>query len=61
VGLVAGLLLITLPQSILSILQTPEFGRQIIYGLVIVFMLLHYGREKLQRGAFAALIQASSV
>lgn len=45
-GTVAGVLLITLLQSILSVMQMPEFGRQIIYGVVIVLMLLLYGREK---------------
>jgi len=48
-GTVAGVMLITLLQSILSVMQMPEFGRQIIYGLVIVGMLLLYGRERLVR------------
>ncbi len=48
-GTVAGVMLITLLQSILSVMQMPEFGRQIIYGVVIIAMLLLYGREKLQR------------
>jgi ribose transport system permease protein len=43
-GTVAGVMLITLLQSILSVTQIPEFGRQIIYGVVIVCMLLLYGR-----------------
>ncbi|MBV9522373.1 MAG: ABC transporter permease, partial [Alphaproteobacteria bacterium] len=34
----------TLLQSILSVLQMPEAGRQIIYGTVIIAMLLVYGR-----------------
>lgn len=46
-GTVAGVLLITLLQSILSVMQMPEYGRQIIYGVVIICMLLLYGREKL--------------
>ena len=46
-GTVAGVILITLLQSILSVMQIAEFGRQIIYGVVIVSMLLLYGREKL--------------
>jgi len=45
-GTVAGVLLITLLQSILSVMQMPEFGRQIVYGIVIVLMLMLYGREK---------------
>ncbi|HEY0817709.1 MAG TPA: ABC transporter permease [Rhizobacter sp.] len=43
-GTVAGVMLITLLQSILSVMQMPEFGRHIIYGLVIIGMLLVYGR-----------------
>jgi len=48
-GTVAGAMLITLLQSILSVMQIPEFGRQIVYGAVIVLMLLLYGRERLER------------
>ncbi len=44
-GAVAGVILITLLQSILSVVQMPEAGRQIIYGVVIIAMLLLYGRE----------------
>lgn len=45
-GTIAGVILITLLQSILSVMQMPEAGRQIIYGVVIVAMLLLYGRER---------------
>jgi ribose transport system permease protein len=48
-GTVAGVILITLLQSILSVVQMPEFGRQIIYGVVIIAMLMLYGRERLFR------------
>jgi ribose transport system permease protein len=48
-GTVAGVILITLLQSILSVMQMEEFGRQVIYGVVIVVMLLLYGRERLLR------------
>lgn len=48
-GTVAGVILITLLQSILSVLQMPEAGRQIIYGVVIVVMLLLYGRAPASR------------
>jgi ribose transport system permease protein len=48
-GTVAGVILITLLQSILSVMQMPEAGRQIIYGVVIVGMLLLYGRERVSR------------
>ena len=43
-GTVAGVILISLLQSILSVMQMPEAGRQIIYGVVIISMLLVYGR-----------------
>ncbi|PBC12363.1 ABC transporter permease [Mesorhizobium sp. WSM3859] len=48
-GTVAGVILITLLQSILSVMQMPEAGRQIIYGAVIVSMLLLYGRAPASR------------
>ena len=48
-GTIAGVILITLLQSILSVVQVPEAGRQIIYGTVIASMLLLYGRERLQQ------------
>jgi ribose transport system permease protein len=38
-GTVAGVILITL-------MQMQEWGRQVIYGFVIILMLLLYGREK---------------
>jgi ribose transport system permease protein len=48
-GTVAGVILITLLQSILSVMQMPEAGRQIIYGVVILVMLLLYGRTPASR------------
>jgi len=36
--------LIVLLNSVLSIMQMPEAGRQVIYGAVIVGMLMVYGR-----------------
>jgi ribose transport system permease protein len=45
-GTIAGVILITLLQSILSVMQISEAGRQLIYGAVIILMLLLYGREK---------------
>jgi ribose transport system permease protein len=50
-GTVSGVLLITLLQSILSITQIPEAGRQIVYGVIIVAMLLLYGRGARARTA----------
>ena len=61
IGTVAGVILITLLQSILSVLQPQlffadlgfrmpaEVFRQIAFGVVIIAMLLLYGRERLQR------------
>ena len=60
-GTVAGVILITLLQSILSVIQpqlffadlgfrvSAEVFRQIVFGIVIIGMLLLYGRERLQR------------
>ena len=48
-GTVAGVILVTLLQSILSVMQMPEAGRQIIYGVVIIAMLLLYGRTPAKR------------
>jgi ribose transport system permease protein len=45
-GTVAGVILITLLQSILSVMQIEEWGRHVIYGAVIVGMLLVYGRGR---------------
>jgi len=45
-GTVVGVVLITLLQSILSVMQIPEMGRQVTYGVVIVVMLLVYGRGR---------------
>lgn len=60
-GTVAGVILITLLQSILSVVQPQylladlglvmpaESIRQVVFGVVIVAMLLLYGRERLAR------------
>jgi ribose transport system permease protein len=48
-GTVAGVILITLLQSILSIMQMDESIRQIVYGLTIILMLLLYGRSAAMR------------
>ncbi len=49
-GTVVGTILIVLLQSVLSVMQMPEAGRQIIYGVVIIGMLLAYGRVAAARG-----------
>lgn len=43
-GTLVGVILIVLLNSVLSIMQMPEAGRQVIYGAVIILMLLVYGR-----------------
>jgi ribose transport system permease protein len=48
-GTVIGTILIVLLASVLSVMQMPEAGRQIIYGLVIIVMLLVYGRSPVVR------------
>jgi ribose transport system permease protein len=45
-GTVFGVILITLLQSILSVMQIPEFGRQMVHGSVILALLLSYGRGR---------------
>jgi ribose transport system permease protein len=45
-GTVLGTILIVLLQSVLSVMQMPDAGRQIIYGGIIISMLLVYGREE---------------
>jgi ribose transport system permease protein len=49
-GTIAGVILISLLQSILSVMQMPEAGRQVIYGVVIIVMLLVYGRGERVQG-----------
>ncbi|AMM23684.1 ABC transporter permease [Variovorax sp. PAMC 28711] len=45
-GTVVGVVMITLLQSILSVMQISEMGRQVTYGVVIIAMLLVYGRDR---------------
>ena len=45
-GTLVGVILIVLLNSVLSIMQMPEAGRQVIYGVVIIMMLLVYGRRE---------------
>jgi ribose transport system permease protein len=44
-GTLVGVILIVLLNSVLSIMEMPEAGRQVIYGGVIILMLLVYGRS----------------
>jgi ribose transport system permease protein len=50
VGTLIGVILIVLLNSVLSIMQMPEALRQIIYGVVIITMLLIYGRGDRETG-----------
>jgi ribose transport system permease protein len=43
-GTIAGVILITVLDSILSVAQIPEAARPIIYGAIIIGMMLVYGR-----------------
>jgi ribose transport system permease protein len=49
-GTVAGVILITLLESILSVLQIPDAARQIVYGAMIIVMMLVYGRDRRELG-----------
>lgn len=49
-GTVLGTILIVVLQSVLSVMQMPDAGRQIIYGLVIIAMLFAYGRDSGRAG-----------
>jgi ribose transport system permease protein len=43
-GTIAGVIIVTLLESVLSLLQIPQFGRNIVFGVVILAMLFFYGR-----------------
>lgn len=45
-GTVAGAIVLILLRSILSTLNIPEFGREIIFGLVLVGLMFAYGRQR---------------
>jgi ribose transport system permease protein len=49
-GTVAGVLLITLMSSMLSIMQAPEAAKQIAYGVVIIVMVGLYSRKNAAKG-----------
>lgn len=48
-GTISGVVFVTFLTSLLSVMQIPEAGRQIIYGCIIVLMLLTYTRRKDER------------
>lgn len=49
-GTMAGALVLTLVASLLITLGLPEFGRQIVYGLILLVLLSVYGRGRRLRG-----------
>jgi len=50
VGTMAGAVVLILLQSILTTLNIPPFGRQIIFGLTLLGLMLLYGRQHRLRG-----------
>ena len=49
-GTMAGAVFLVLLQSILTTLSIPPFGRQVIYGLTLLALMLIYGRQRRLRG-----------
>ena len=49
IGTVAGSLSLVTLISVLNALNMPEYGRSIIYGVIILALLLLYGREAVER------------
>ena len=50
VGTMAGAVFLVVLQSVLTTLSIPEFGRQVIYGLTLLALMLIYGRQRRLRG-----------
>jgi ribose transport system permease protein len=50
VGTMAGAVVLILLQSILTTLNIPPFGRQIIFGMTLLGLMLLYGRQRRLRG-----------
>jgi ribose transport system permease protein len=50
VGTMAGAIVLILLQSILTTLNIPPFGRQIIFGMTLLALMLLYGRQRRLRG-----------
>jgi ribose transport system permease protein len=50
IGTMAGAVFLVVLQSILTTLSIPEFGRQVIYGLTLLALMLIYGRQRRLRG-----------
>ena len=45
-GTMAGAFLLVILQSILITLQMEEFGRQIVFGITLLLLMLFYGRQR---------------
>jgi ribose transport system permease protein len=50
VGTMAGAIVLILLQSILTTLNIPPFGRQIVFGGTLLVLMLLYGRQRRLRG-----------
>lgn len=50
VGTMAGAIVLILLQSILTTLNIPPFGRQIVFGVTLLALMLFYGRQRRLRG-----------
>jgi ribose transport system permease protein len=50
VGTMAGAIVLILLQNILTTLNIPPFGRQIIFGVTLLGLMLLYGRQRRLRG-----------
>jgi ribose transport system permease protein len=50
VGTMAGAIVLILLQSILTTLNIPPFGRQIVFGTTLLALMLLYGRQRRLRG-----------
>jgi ribose transport system permease protein len=49
IGTIIGVIFITYLSSLLSVLQVPEAGRQIFFGVIIIAMTISYSRRKEER------------
>lgn len=49
IGAVAGSIVLVTLVSVLLALNMPDYGRSIVYGLIILILLLLYGREEEER------------
>jgi ribose transport system permease protein len=50
IGTMAGAIVLVLLQSILTTLNIPPFGRQIVFGITLLGLMLLYGRQRRLRG-----------